>query len=292
MHVPVKEIRPQLEVLAQAPLPTRHGTFDMQVFRYRSREAAVGLSDEHVALVMGDLSGRAAVPIRIHSECITSEVFGSLKCDCKEQLEAAQAEIARRGSGAILYLRQEGRGIGLTNKIRAYALQAQGADTVDANRLLGLPDDARRYDVAADMLRALGVESICLMTNNPEKIEQLRALGVRVESRIPVLVRGNPYSSAYLDAKRRRMRHALPTRVEQTEVKAEVPVLSTPAAASRRLGSFFRVDQPLAQLRRVALFVLLATPPDGEGFVRHVARHRRARRDVSPFADAHGRDEL
>src|SRR6266480_6072899 len=112
MHVPVKEIRPQLEVLATAPLPTRHGTFEMQVFRFHAREAARGLSDEHVALVMGNLRGQAKVPVRIHSECITSEVFGSLKCDCKDQLEAAQAEIAHRRFGAVIYLRQEGRGIG------------------------------------------------------------------------------------------------------------------------------------------------------------------------------------
>src|SRR5918911_279994 len=119
MHVPAKEIRPQLEVLAKAPLPTRHGTFEMQVFRFRPREEETTTSDEHVALVMGDVENRLEVPVRIHSECITSEVFGSLKCDCKDQLEAAQAVIARRGFGAVLYLRQEGRGIGLANKVRA-----------------------------------------------------------------------------------------------------------------------------------------------------------------------------
>src|SRR3954447_11378439 len=185
MHVPVKEIRPQLEVLASAPLPTRHGTFEMQVFRYHAREAGSSLSDEHVALVMGSLRGRAHVPVRIHSECITSEVFGSLKCDCKDQLEAAQAEIARRGFGAVLYLRQEGRGIGLANKVRAYALQAHGADTVEANELLHLPVDARSYDVAAAMLRNLGVASIELLTNNPLKLDALRDLGVLVEKRVP-----------------------------------------------------------------------------------------------------------
>jgi GTP cyclohydrolase II len=210
MHVPVKEIRPQLEVLAKAPLPTRHGTFEMQVFRYNCHEADKGLSDEHIALVMGNLRSRADVPVRMHSECITSEVFGSLKCDCKDQLEAAQAEIARRGFGAVLYLRQEGRGIGLANKVRAYALQAHGADTVDANRLLGLPVDARRYDAAAAMLGVLGVRSVQLLTNNPAKEEALRALGVDVVGRVPVLVPTNPFSATYLETKRSRMRHAIP----------------------------------------------------------------------------------
>jgi GTP cyclohydrolase II len=212
MHVPVKEIRPQLEVLARAPLPTRHGNFEMQVFRYHSGEVDTGLSDQHVALCMGTLSGKTHVPVRIHSECITSEVFGSLKCDCKDQLEAAQAHIARHGFGAVLYLRQEGRGIGLANKVRAYALQAHGADTVDANRLLGLPDDARRYDAAAAMLGHLGVCSVELLTNNPAKEEALRALGIEVAGRTPILVPTNPFSATYLETKRSRMRHAIPAR--------------------------------------------------------------------------------
>jgi GTP cyclohydrolase II len=203
MHVPVKEIRPQLEVLARAPL---------QVFRYHSGETDTGLSDQHVALSMGALSGKSHVPVRIHSECITSEVFGSLKCDCKDQLEAAQAEIARRGFGAVLYLRQEGRGIGLANKVRAYALQAHGADTVDANRLLGLPDDARRYDAAAAILGHLGVNSVELMTNNPAKEEALRALGIEVVKRTPVIVPTNPIAATYLETKRSRMRHVIPVR--------------------------------------------------------------------------------
>lgn len=211
MHVPTQEIRPRLELLAEAPLPTRFGTFEMRVFRYRDdADRAAGLSDEHVALTFGDVRGKSAVPVRLHSECLTSEVFGSLKCDCKEQLEAAQKEVVRRGHGTILYLRQEGRGIGLANKVRAYALQAEGADTVDANRMLGLPDDARRYDMAAAILAELGIVSIALLTNNPDKVEAMRELGVKVQSRVPVLVPTNAYSAEYLETKRARMRHAIP----------------------------------------------------------------------------------
>jgi GTP cyclohydrolase II len=165
---------------------------------------------EHVALVRGDLVGRENALVRVHSECLTSEVFGSLKCDCKEQLDAAMAAISRAGAGAVLYLRQEGRGIGLANKIRAYALQSRGHDTVDANRLLGLPDDARRYDAARDMLSHLGIASVRLMTNNPEKVKALESLGVRVSGRVPVIVPANPHSAGYLEAKRLRMEHDLP----------------------------------------------------------------------------------
>ena len=227
MHVPHRVIRPQVSAAVSAPaaiedraaivasttLPTRHGHFETHVFR-----SAAGRSDgdphelgrEHVALVFGDVAGKHGVPVRVHSECLTSEVFGSLKCDCKEQLDAAMAEIARRGAGAVLYLRQEGRGIGLANKIRAYALQSDGHDTVDANRMLGLPDDARRYDVARDMLEALGVKSVRLMTNNPEKVNGLRALGVDVVGTLPVVVAATAHSAGYLEAKRLRMAHDLP----------------------------------------------------------------------------------
>jgi GTP cyclohydrolase II len=201
MHVPSRVIRPHgsFECLAKATIPTRHGEFDAYVFR-----------DEHVALVHGQVRGKQGALVRVHSECLTSEVFGSLKCDCKEQLDAAMAAIARAGEGAVLYLRQEGRGIGLANKIRAYALQSRGHDTVDANRLLGLPDDARKYDVARDMLAHLGVESVRIMTNNPDKVDALRGLGVEVVGRVPVIVPANPHSARYLEAKRLRMEHDLP----------------------------------------------------------------------------------
>ena len=223
MYVPTAAIRPQLDIVAQAPLPTRHGEFQMMVFHWRDDAAASGLSLDHVALLMGDVKGKRGVVARVHSECITSEVFGSLKCDCRDQLEAAQAEIARRGAGVLIYLRQEGRGIGLANKIRAYQLQSNGHDTVDANRLLGLPDDARDYASAAALLGHVGVRSIKLMTNNPAKVKALRALGVEIDARLPSLVGVNPYSASYLEAKRLRMGHTLPE--ELSGARRSVPVL-------------------------------------------------------------------
>ena len=207
----------------------------MHVFRAEPGSAGPpGAWVEHVALVAGDITDMDDVPVRVHSECITSEVFGSLKCDCRDQLDWAQAEIVRRGAGAVLYLRQEGRGIGLGNKIRAYELQAQGLDTVDANRGLGLPDDARSYDVARDMLDYLRVRSVQIMTNNPDKIEKLRALGVDVRGRIPTIVPSNPFSAGYLEAKRVRMAHDLPARPH-----AHVPgiVATVPPPDSRRFAS-------------------------------------------------------
>ncbi|MEI9948957.1 MAG: GTP cyclohydrolase II [Pseudomonadota bacterium] len=199
-----------IEQLAVAPLPTRHGTFQLRVFRWEDPSVHPSLSREHCALVMGEVRGRRNVPVRVHSECLTGEVFSSLKCDCREQFDHAQAAIAEHGYGVILYLRQEGRGIGLANKVRAYALQAMGADTVEANELLHLPVDARTYDVAAAMLRELGIESVELMTNNPAKVDELQKLGVTVEARLPVLIPANPFSASYLEVKRRRMAHELP----------------------------------------------------------------------------------
>lgn len=212
MHVPHRVIRPHFSCVASSPLPTKHGQFTTYVFLEQGVERGADFEKEHVALVFGDVAGQSNVPVRVHSECMTGEVFGSLKCDCKGQLDAAMAEVALRGGGAILYLRQEGRGIGLANKIRAYDLQSHGHDTVDANRLLGLPDDAREYDVAADMLTHLEIESVLLMTNNPEKISALRALGVTVTGRLPVVIAPNAFSAGYLEAKRLRMAHELPSR--------------------------------------------------------------------------------
>jgi GTP cyclohydrolase II len=213
MHVPRGVIRPQTprtEWLAEATLPTRHGHFTTHVFRSTTAEDPHGPPHEHVALVFGEVRGHSDVLVRVHSECLTSEVFGSLRCDCKEQLDVAMAAMACAGAGALIYLRQEGRGIGLANKIRAYALQSHGHDTVDANRLLGLPDDARQYDVARDMLAHLGVGSVRLMTNNPAKVAGLRNLGVHVVGRVPIVVPPTAHSARYLEAKRLRMDHDLP----------------------------------------------------------------------------------
>jgi GTP cyclohydrolase II len=207
MHVPPAAIRPLLQIQAQAPVPTRHGVFQMYVFHWGESDTRHGLSPDHVALVMGDVRGKSGVTVRVHSECLTSEVFGSLKCDCREQLQAAQVKIANRGHGVVLYLRQEGRGIGLTNKIRAYELQSGGADTVDANRLLGLPDDARDYGAAAAMLEHLGVASVRLMTNNPAKVQAMKSLGVRVDCRVGAVIKPNAFSASYLEVKRQRMGH-------------------------------------------------------------------------------------
>jgi GTP cyclohydrolase II len=160
------------QVTPVADLPTRHGVFRIHVFT----DSATGL--EHVALVSGDVFGQERVATRVHSECLTGDAFGSLRCDCREQLDRGLERLASRPCGVLLYLRQEGRGIGLANKIRAYRLQQQkGLDTVDANLALGMPDDRRDYAFAASMLRELGVRSVSLMTNNRDKIAQLGKAG-------------------------------------------------------------------------------------------------------------------
>lgn len=197
---------------AEADLPTVHGPFRIHVYRLPGTEGepAVDLGDtanEHVAIVRGDLAGQSNVLVRVHSECWTSEVLGSLKCDCREQLNAALERVAAEGTGAIVYLRQEGRGIGLGNKIRAYALQNDGADTVEANLRLGFDADSRRYDVAGAILEDLGVQSVRLLTNNPLKMAGLRAVGVKVVERVSHWVAENQHNAAYLAVKRRKMGH-------------------------------------------------------------------------------------
>jgi GTP cyclohydrolase II len=168
---------------------------------------------EHVALIIGRQSGDRAPLVRLHSECLTGDVLGSLKCDCGPQLDAAlaaMAEEARAGGwGVLLYLRQEGRGIGLINKLRAYQLQDQGFDTVEANERLGLPSEARDFPIAARMLELLGVASVRLMTNNPAKVAALEALGVTIAERVPHALPANPHNARYLATKRDRAGHLL-----------------------------------------------------------------------------------
>jgi GTP cyclohydrolase II len=189
---------------ADAFVPTDYGR--MRVVVYHEE----GTPHEHCAIIHGDVQGKESVLIRVHSECFTGEVLHSLKCDCREQLDYAMRAIASEEAGIVIYLRQEGRGIGLGNKIRAYALQDQhGADTVDANRLLGFEDDLRRYHVATAILAELDIRSVRLLTNNPEKVEALRAEGLDVE-RVPVHIEPGAQNLDYLSTKRRRMGHLLP----------------------------------------------------------------------------------
>ena len=191
---------------AEADVPTEYGP--MRVVVYRLGDATP--PEEHVALVVGDVAtGDDAVLARVHSECWTGEVMRSHKCDCRDQLDQAMRAVAEAGRGAIVYLRQEGRGIGLGNKVRAYALQQEGVDTVDANRILGFADDGRSYDVAAAILRDLGVHRVALMTNNPRKVQGLVDGGIDVAERVAIVAEPNLHNAEYLAVKARRMGHAL-----------------------------------------------------------------------------------
>ncbi len=214
---PPDSATPRARFFSETLLPTRQGEFLVKVYR----DSLTGT--EPSAIIEGEVGGGEGVPVRIHSECFTGEVLGSLKCDCREQLEYALDYIKSQGRGVVIYLRQEGRGIGLGNKIAAYALQEEGMDTVDANRALGFPDDIREYGAAAEILRDLGIRSVRLLTNNPNKSQQLESMGIPVLGRIPVLVATNPLSHSYLQAKRRRMGHLLhepPSPAEEEEERA------------------------------------------------------------------------
>jgi len=196
---------------SEARLPTPHGEFRVVVYRTGVAgglgATAVGLAaEEHVAMVFGDIRG-AEVLTRVHSSCFTGEVLGSLRCDCRAQLEAALERISREGRGVVVYLVQEGRGIGLGNKVRAYQLQDAGADTVDANLQLGFEADLRSYDLAAGILADLGVNSVRLMTNNPQKISGLERAGVVVTAHEPHWVGSTEHSAGYLAAKKSKLGH-------------------------------------------------------------------------------------
>ncbi len=192
-----------VERVVATRLPTRFGEFS--AVGYRS------LLDgkHHLAMVKGEVQGAREVLVRVHSECLTGDVFHSLRCDCGEQLDAAMAAVEREGRGVLLYLSQEGRGIGLLNKLRAYRLQEDGLDTVDANLELGLPADLRDYGIGAQILRDLGLSSIRVLTNNPKKIVGLEGHGLSVSEQIPIQTPPNPHNRSYLDAKRARLGHAL-----------------------------------------------------------------------------------
>ncbi len=186
-----------------ARIPTRHGTFQLNLYTNNFDQK------EHLALVMGNVTGQEDVLLRVHSECFTGDLLGSQRCDCGEQLEHAMQAISRAGRGVILYLRQEGRGIGLLDKLRAYNLQDEGLDTVEANLRLGHRADERDYTAAALIIRELGIRSICLLTNNPTKIKGLRALGIPIKKRVPIEIPAQPENLHYLHTKVTRMDHLL-----------------------------------------------------------------------------------
>ncbi len=192
-----------VERVADARLPTRYGP--ARAVAYRSTVDAA----EHVALVFGDAGGEEPTLVRVHSECLTGDVFGSMRCDCGTQREMAIQAIAREGRGVFLYMRQEGRGIGLHNKIKAYALQDNGADTVDANLQLGFPPDLRHYGVGAQILVDLGVREMRLMTNNPRKIVGLESYGLSIAERVPIVAPSNEENASYLRTKQDRLGHLL-----------------------------------------------------------------------------------
>lgn len=217
-HLPIKELLDEnrlheceglgpdhicVKIASIADLPTRYGDFHIVAF-WNNRDGK-----EHAAIVRGDVTNAEDVPVRLHSECLTGDALGSLRCDCRDQLEAALSAIGREERGVVLYLRQEGRGIGFLNKIRAYGLQDYGYDTVEANLALGFRDDERDYAVAAHMLASLKIRSIRLMTNNPRKLNDLQQYGVRINGRIPHILPPNPHNEFYLRTKAEKSGHLI-----------------------------------------------------------------------------------
>jgi GTP cyclohydrolase II len=192
-----------VRIASIAELPSRFGHFQVVAF-WNNRD-----KQEHAAFVHGDITGAENVPVRVHSECLTGDAIGSLRCDCRDQLETALRTIGSLENGILLYMRQEGRGIGLTNKIRAYGLQDYGYDTVEANLALGFRDDEREYSSAAHMLDSLKVKSIRLMTNNPKKIDELKAYGINITDRIPLIIPPNQFNEFYLRTKAAKSGHLM-----------------------------------------------------------------------------------
>ncbi|WP_428267323.1 GTP cyclohydrolase II [Haliangium sp.] len=204
-----------LRKYASSKLPTIHGQFDVDVYRFGPED------EEALAVRLGPFPPAGPVFVRIHSECMTGEVLGSLKCDCREQLELALERIQELGHGAVIYLRQEGRGIGLGNKIRAYALQDAGADTVQANHQLGFATDLREFDVAAAILKDLGVAKIELHTNNPDKIQAMEENGIEIVARLAAHGAINPHNRRYLETKHRTLGHHLDDLFEVSDAGEE-----------------------------------------------------------------------
>ncbi len=194
---------PRVSLYSEARLPTGHGEFRVHVF-HNDRD-----DKEHLALTMGDVRGARGILVRVHSECLTGESLGSLRCDCREQLQESMKMIAKAHRGLIIYLRQEGRGIGLGNKVRAYALQDDGLDTIDANHQLGFEGDERDYGMAVAILKYFDIKSLLLVTNNPEKISDLKEHGIEIIQRVPIEIQPTRYSRDYLRAKRDRAGHML-----------------------------------------------------------------------------------
>ena len=198
----VKE-KVSIERVVEINMPTKYGDFKMFGFINKLN------GEHHVALVKGEINEDMSVLTRIHSECLTGDVIGSKRCDCGEQFDLAMKKIAKEGRGILVYMRQEGRGIGLINKLKAYALQDQGYDTVEANVMLGFPADMRKYDVVAEILKDLGVKKVNLMTNNPRKINGLLDYGIEVENRVPIQISSNEKNEFYLKTKKEKLNHML-----------------------------------------------------------------------------------
>ncbi|MCL4421327.1 MAG: GTP cyclohydrolase II [Candidatus Thermoplasmatota archaeon] len=192
-----------LELYSKAKLPTVYGLFEIYAFKWD------GDDKENAVLVKGDIMGQQDIPVRIHSECLTGDVFSSQRCDCHDQLVHSLSYLGSQPKGLLIYLRQEGRGIGLLNKIKAYSLQEMGYDTVEANLMLGFPADTRDYSFAVEVLKYFNLHSIKLLTNNPDKIEFLEKNNITVSERIPILTKPTPYDKFYLETKKIRMRHQI-----------------------------------------------------------------------------------